>query len=110
MVRHKYLVKIQPFPGAKVTCMVDHVQPTLRDDKLDHTIQHTAANDIRSKKASRQTSKSNIESAMPLESDENSIVVSGIVPQFDNSNKKINKVNNRLALMCGKRYSIYFSY
>ena len=87
--------------------MVDHVQATLRDDKPDHTIQHTAANDIRSKKASSQTSKSIIELAMPLESDENSIVVSGIVPQFDNSN---NKIYNRLTLMCRKRYSIYFSY
>ena len=109
-MRHKYLVKIQPFPGAKVSCVVDHVQATLHDDKPDHTIQHTAANDIRSKKTSSQTSKSIIELAMPLESDENSIVVSGIVPQFDNLNKKINKVNNGLALMCGKRYSIYFSY
>ena len=40
-VRHKFLVKVRPFSGAKVKCMVDHVKPTLRDDKPDHIILHT---------------------------------------------------------------------
>ena len=37
-VRHKYLIKVRSFSGAKVSCMVDHVNPTLRDDKPDHII------------------------------------------------------------------------
>ena len=32
-VRHKFLVKVT---GAKVSCMADHVKPTIRDDKPDH--------------------------------------------------------------------------
>ena len=27
-VRHKFLVKVRPFSGAKVSCMVDQVKPT----------------------------------------------------------------------------------
>ena len=37
-VRHKFLVKVRPFSGAKVSCMVDHVKPTIRNDKPDHVI------------------------------------------------------------------------
>ena len=48
-VRHKYLIKVRSFSGAKVSCMVDHVKPTLRDDKPDHTILHAGTNDLRTK-------------------------------------------------------------
>ena len=51
-LRHKFLVKVRPFSGAKVSCMVDHVKPTLRDDKPDHIILHTGTNDLRSEKTS----------------------------------------------------------
>ena len=37
-VRHNFLVKVRPFSGAKVSCMVDHVKPTIRNDKPDHVI------------------------------------------------------------------------
>ena len=72
-------------------------------------ILHTNANDLPSEKTSTQISKSITELAMSLKSDENYIIIPGIIPQFDNVNNKINKVNNHLALMCGQRYSIYFS-
>ena len=34
-IRHKFLSKVCPFSSAKVSCMVDHVKPTIRDDKPD---------------------------------------------------------------------------
>ena len=41
-VRHKFLVKVCPFSGAKVSCMVDHVKSTtILDDKPDLFILHT---------------------------------------------------------------------
>ena len=65
-MRHKYLVKVSLFPGAKVRCMVGQVQSTLMDDKPDHIIHHAEANDHhRSEKTSSQTSKSITELAMP---------------------------------------------
>ena len=45
---------------------------------------------------------------MPLESDGNFIIVSGIIPWYDNLNNKINKVNNHLALMHKQKYSFPF--
>ena len=34
----KYLVKVWPVSGAKVSCMFDHAKPTLQDDKPDQII------------------------------------------------------------------------
>ena len=45
-VRQKYLIKVRSFSGAKVGCIVDHVKPTLRDDKSDHIILCTGTNDL----------------------------------------------------------------
>ena len=46
--RQKYLIKVRAFSGAKVGCIVDHVKPSLRDDKSDHVILRTGTNDLRS--------------------------------------------------------------
>ena len=35
-VRHKFLIKVRPFSGAKVHYMVDHVKPNICDDKPEH--------------------------------------------------------------------------
>ena len=45
-VRHKSLIKVRSFSGAKDSCMDDQVKPALRDDKSD------------SKKTASQTAKS----------------------------------------------------
>ena len=83
-VRHKFLVKVRPFTGAKVRCMVDHVKPTIRDDKPDHVILHTGTNDLRSEKNASQIARSITELAMSLKDNDNSVIVSGIVPRNDN--------------------------
>ena len=102
-VRHKFLVKVRPFSGAKVSCMVDHVKPTLRDEKPDHIILHTGTNDLRSEKTSSNIAKSIVDLAMSLKSSGSSVIVSGIIPRFDNLKNKASVVNNRLALMCKDR-------
>ena len=38
--------------------MVDHVKPTLRDDKPDHIILHVGTNDLRTEKTGNQITKS----------------------------------------------------
>ena len=39
-IRHKHLIKVRLFPGAKINCMTDHVEPNLQevnpDDKCKH--------------------------------------------------------------------------
>ena len=97
-----FLVKVRPLTCAKVSCMFDHVKPTIRDDKPDHVILHTGTNDLRSEKTASQIAISISELAMSLKDNDNSVIVSGIVPRNDNLNNKATEVNNCLLLMCKK--------
>ena len=58
MVRQKYLIKIRSFSSANVTCMADHVKPTLRDGKPNHIILHAGTSDLRTEKTTSQIAKS----------------------------------------------------
>ena len=109
-VRHKYLIKVRSFSGAKVSCMVDHVKPTLRDDKPDHIILHAGTNDLRTEKTTSQIAKSIMDLTTSLKNNGNSVIVSGIVPRFDNLNNKATEVNNRLVLMCAERNIPFISH
>ena len=102
-VRHKFFVKVRPFTGAKVSCIVDHVKPTIRDDKPDHVILHTGKNDLCVEKIASQIARSITELAMSLKDNDNSVIVSGIDPRNDNLNNKATEVNKRLLLMRKKR-------
>ena len=101
--KHKFIVKVRPFTGAKVSCMVDHVKPTIRDYKPDHIILHTGTNDFCSEKTASQIARSITELATSLKDNDNSVIVSGIVPRNDSLNNKATEVNNCLLLMCKER-------
>ena len=83
--------------------MVDQVKPTIRDDKPDHVILYTGTNDLRSDKIASLIARSNAELTMSLKDNDNSVIVSGIVPRNDNLNNKASEVNNRSLLMCKER-------
>ena len=57
-VKHKYLVKVQSFSGAKRSSIVDHVKPIVRDDKLDLVILDARLYGLRSGKSSSRITKS----------------------------------------------------
>ena len=80
--------------------MVDYVKPTIRDDKPDHVILHTGRTDLRSEKTASQIARSITEQAMSIKHNDDSVIVSGIVPRNDNLNNKATEVNYRLLLMC----------
>ena len=90
--------------------MVDHVKPTIRDDKPDHVILHTGTNDLRSEKTVSQIARSITELAMSLKDNDNSVIVSGIFPKNDNLNNKATEVNNRLLLMCKERKNPFIAH
>ena len=46
--KHKHLIKVYSFSGAKISCMTDHVKPTLRDMNLDHIVLHARTNNCQS--------------------------------------------------------------
>ena len=83
--------------------MVDQVKPTICDDKPDHVILYTGTNDLRSEKIARLIARSITELTMSLKDNDNSVIVSGIVPRNDNLNNKASEVNNRSLLMCKER-------
>ena len=78
----------------------NYVKPTLRDDKPDHIILHTGTNDLRSEKTASQIARSITELTMLLKDNDNSVIVSGIVPRNGNLNNKATEVNNCFSLMC----------
>ena len=71
----------------------------MRNDKPDHVIIHTRTNDLFSEKTASQIVRSITELAMPLKENNNSVIVSGIVPRHDNLNNKETEVNNCLLKM-----------
>ena len=87
-VRRRYFIKVRSFSGTKVSCMVDHVKPTLRDNKPDHIILPAGTNDLRTKKTTSQAAKSFMDLTTSLKNICNSVIVSGIVPLFDNLSNK----------------------
>ena len=109
-LRHKYLVKVRSYPKAKVSCMADHVKPTIREEIPDNIILHTGTNELRSEKTSSQIAKSIIDLAMSIKNDVTSVIVSSIVPRFDEFNNKANEVNNRLVHMCRERNIPFISH
>ena len=87
-IRHKFLVEVCPFSGAKVNCMVDHVKPAISYDKPDHVILHMGADDLRSEKRVSQIARFITEQVMSLKDIDNSAIVSYIVTRHDNLNNK----------------------
>ena len=102
-IKHKHLAKVRSFSGAKISCMTDHVKPTLRDINPDHIIVHASTNDLRTENTASQIAKATIDLATSLKNDDNTVTVSGIVPRLDDLNNKANEVNFPLVLMCKER-------
>ena len=99
-IRHKHLVKVRSFSGAKISCMTDHVKPTLRDINPDHIVLHADTNDLRTENTASQIVKAAKDLATSLKNDGNTVTVSGIVAKLDELSNKANEVNRRLALKC----------
>ena len=97
-IDHKYLVKVRPFSSAKVSCINNHVKPTVRAFNTEHIIQHVGTNDLNTERTA-----SRIESFPIIKTDVNTITVSLIVPKYDNLIDKANEVNSRLINMCKER-------
>ena len=82
--------------------MVDHVIPTMRNDKPDHFILRTETNVLCNEKTASQIARSITELAISLKDNDNSVVVSGIVTRHVNLGNKAIEVNNCFFLMCNK--------
>ena len=99
-IRHKHFVKVRSFSGTKISCMTDHVKPTLRYINLDHIVLHAGTNDLIAENTASQIVKATTDLATSLKNDSNTVTESGIVQRLDELNNKANEVNRQLVLMC----------
>ena len=68
-MRNKKLIKVRSFNGAKVSCMYDHVKPTIPEFNPNHIILHVGTNELKSSKTASQISRSVIDLALSLKSE-----------------------------------------
>ena len=109
-IKHKHLVKVRSFSGAKISCMTDHVKPTLRDINPDHIILHAGTNDLRTENIASQIAKATIDLETSLKNVDNTVTVPGIVSRLDDLSNKANEVNRRLVLMCKEKNISFLSH
>ena len=102
-LQNKKLIKVRLFIGAKVSCIYDHVKPTIREFNPNHIILHVGKNELKSSKKASQISRSVIELALSLKSETNAVTISLIVPRKDSLNNKAKEVHSPLIKMCGER-------
>ena len=68
-IRHKHLVKVRSFLGAKISCMTHHLTLTLQDINPDHVVLHAVTNYLRTENTVIQTAKATINLATSLKND-----------------------------------------
>ena len=99
-VNHKYIVKVRPFVSAKTIDMLDYIKPTKRDFNPDVYLLHVGTNDQPSTKSLEEISMDILNLANSLKLDNNTVIVSNIVPPDVQNKKKADEVNIILEELC----------
>ena len=81
-------IYVKTFPGATTDCMKDYVKPSIKHNP-DFVISHTGTNDLKSTKSAMEISDEIIKLALDIKTDENEVVVSGILARNDDMNTKV---------------------
>ena len=64
-IKHN-IVKVRPFTTAKVSCMQDHVKPTIRDINPQQIILHVGTNDLKTERTASQIAETIIDLSISL--------------------------------------------
>ena len=83
--------------------MYDHVKTTIRAFNPNLIILNVGKNELKSNKTASQIWRSDIDLALPLKSETNTVTISLIVPRKDSLNNKAQEVNSQFINMCGER-------
>ena len=102
----KEKVFIKSFAGAKNECMSDYITPSLKY-KPDVIILHCGTNDLRSEKSTEDIATEIINLAKRMKSDNNDIIISGLVERNDILNDKGREVNNLLKSRCSEHVFLF---
>ena len=76
-------MRVRPFLSAKTIDMVDYIKLTQRDFNPDVYLLHVGTNDLSSNKSPEQISLDILNLANSLKLDNNTVIVSSIVPRDD---------------------------
>ena len=85
-VNHKYIVKVRPFLSAKTIDILHYIKATKRDFNPDVYLLHVGTNDLSSNKYPEQISMDILNLVNSLKLDNNTVIVSSIVPRDDECN------------------------
>ena len=99
-INHRYIVKKRPFLSAKTIDMADYIKPTQRDFNPDVYLLHVGTNDLFSNKSPEQIYLDILNVANSLKLENNTVIVSSIVPRDDENKKKVDEVNIILEELC----------
>ena len=95
-------VHVKDFPGARVRCIQDYVQPTLHQNP-DHIILHVGTNDLAANVPTDKVVESIVELAMSSKSDSTSEAISNITVRTDKHKSKVRQTNKHLKTLCMER-------
>ena len=65
-IKHKGIVQVRPFTTEKVSCMQNHVKPTIRDINPHQIILHVGTDHLKTERTARQIAKSIFAIYIPL--------------------------------------------
>ena len=92
-----------------MSCMTDHVKPTLRDITPDYIFLHASKNLLKTEATVSQIAKARIDPVTSLKNDGDTKAVSSNVSRLDELNNKANEVNCHLVPVCKERNITFLS-
>ena len=107
---NKNRVVVKSFAGATTSCMHHYIKPTLEKDP-DIVILHTGTNDLKKEdRDPKQIAKDIINLVYACDTDNNTVIVSSLVPRNDKLRKKSQDVNYILQQECNRRNIGYINH
>ena len=102
-LNRKYIVKIRPFSSAKTSDMEYYITPTKRDFDPGIYILHVGTNDLTLNDTPEEITEHIVNIATSLKTENNTVVISNIVPRGDSKKEKAEAVNKLLVDICEQR-------
>ena len=99
-------VYIKSFPGAKNDCMSDYIKPSLKYNP-DAIILHCGTNDLRMEKSAEVIVNEILNLANEMKTENNEIIISGIIARNDSLHEKGTEVNDLLKIKCSEKSIMY---
>ena len=98
----KNKVKVKHFSGAKTKDMESYIIPTLEKNP-ETIIIHSGTNDLKSDSSLEKIARDIINLTTSCKTQTNKVILSSIVPRYDNLNEKVTRVNKCLKIECEAR-------